>query len=585
VHDSVRCLPATRLAAYTGGVSSRISVFALRIAFTSIILLSASCGTLFAQTDPTCKASVQSLLQRFLAAGEPYNDNAVDSTLSQCGDKTALSALLDALAQLNPARRPLEIIGAIEAALHSPGLAHDAGATQLIVDRFGTVRDPGARASLSYFLGMRDAAPALNRILSSDPEPYVRAAAAVSLHNCKTAPDFAALWRAAKLDPDPHVRAEAYQTLDRWGQVRTADELLAASRAQTDATNTGRFLRRRLEANKVPEEETAETLARLAEHTRSGEASGALSGIFTALQSPPEGPITLSAPPPAPPMPSGPSSATRMALIQSVPMAAAKPGKSELQRSLYRRRERITRAAIAQFAASKDMQEDAARIAIDSALAVNRCDRSGCERLDEILRATDRMDPPLALEASHDISNQVGALYFARRYRQYALRFSLAFLITMAMLIAGFARGSGRLFTIGVGWLLILAPAAALQFSAGPIMGVNVWPPPGQWPATALGMVTATLLVAVAVTLGWGRKWRVLAALIAGEVTWWLVLSLFAAYGLTLTMQHYSNDEDWLPFILAVVMPVGAPMLTLVVSATAWSVQRMLLQGTVESRS
>jgi hypothetical protein len=266
-------------------------------------------------------------------------------------------------------------------------------------------------------------------------------------------------------------------------------------------------------------------------------------------------------------------------------MAVAKSGESDLQRALYARRERITHAAIAQFAASKDMQEDAARIAIDSALAVNRCDRSGCERLDEILRATDRMDPPLALEASHDISNQVGALYFARRYRQYALRFLLAFLIAMAMLIAGFARGSGRLFTIGAGWLLVLAPAAALQFSAGPIMGVSVWPPPGQWPATPLGMVTATLLVAVAVTLLWGRKWRVLAALIAGEVTWWLVLSLFAAFGLTLTMQHYSNDEDWLPFILAVIMPVGAPVLTLVVSATAWNVQRMLLPGTVESRS
>lgn len=256
-----------------------------------------------------------------------------------------------------------------------------------------------------------------------------------------------------------------------------------------------------------------------------------------------------------------------------------------MQRALYRRRDRITRAAIAQFAASKDLQEDAARIAIDSALAVNRCDRSGCERLDEILRATDRMDRPLALEASHDISNQVGALYFARRYRQYALRFTLAFLIIAAMLIAGFARRSGELFSIGAGWLLILALAAALQFSSGPMMGVSVWPPPAQWPATALGSVTATLLVAVAVTIGWGRKWLVLAALIAGEVTWWLVLSLFAAYGLTLTMQHYSNDEDWLPFILAVVMPVAAPVLTLVVSATAWNVQRMLLSGTGESRS
>jgi hypothetical protein len=411
------------------------------------------------------------LLPRFLAAPEPYNDNPLFSALSQCGDTTALSALLDALARPNPAREPLGITSAIEAALRSPELARDAAATQLIVDRFGALHDPGARASLSYLLGMRDAAPALNRILSGDPAPYVRAAAAVSLHNCKTAPDFAALWRAAKLDPDRHVRAEAYQTLDRFGQVRTADELLAASRAQTDATSTGRFLRGWLKANKLPEEETAETLARLAEHTGSGEASGALSGIFIALESPPEGLVTMSVTPPAPPMSSGPPPATRMALIQSLPMAVAKPDENELQRALYRRRERLTRAAIAQFAASKDMQEDTARIAISSALAVNRCDRSGCERLDEILRATDRMAPPLALEVSHDISNQVGALYFARRYGQYALGFSLALLIAVAMLIVGFARGSGRLFAIGAGWLLILAPAAALQFTSGPIMG------------------------------------------------------------------------------------------------------------------
>jgi hypothetical protein len=42
------------------------------------------------------------------------------------------------------------------------------------------------------------------------------------------------------------------------------------------------------------------------------------------------------------------------------------------------------------------------------------------------------------------------------------------------MLIVGFARGSGRLFAIGAGWLLILAPAAALQFTSGPIMGERV---------------------------------------------------------------------------------------------------------------
>ena len=533
------------------------------------------------EADTTCKATVQSLLPGFLGTAQPYNDNPLFSSLSQCADMTALRTLLDALARPVPAREPLEIAGAVEAALRSPELAGDAAATQLIADRFSAVRNPAARASLTYTLGPRDAAPALNQILSSDPAPEARAAAAVSLRNCKTPPDFAALWRAAKFDPDDQVRAQAYQTLDRFGQLRTADDLLAASRSQTDAASTGRFLRSWLEAGKVSEEKAAETLVRLADHTGSAEASGALSEISKALQSPTETLVTLAVRPPAPPLPGGLSQPAGMAPMQSLPMATPQARESELRRALFVRHEQITRAAIAQFAASKNMQEDAARSAIDCALAINRCGRSGCERLDEILRSTDRLDPPLALEASHDVSTQVGALYFARRYHQYALGFSAAFLIAVTMLIVGFARGSRRLFAIGAGWLLILAPAAALQFSSGPIMGVSVWPPLRLWPATALGSIAATLLIAVAAALVWGRKWMVFAALIAGALAWWLVPSLLAAAGLTLKMQHYSRDEDWLPFMLSIFMVVGGPLLTLGVSAAAWVIQRMVLSRAV----
>lgn len=564
-------------------MNSRGSAFALRISFTLLISASLCCANRPVEAQATCKASVQSDLPQFIAGGERFNDNPLFSLLSQCADKTALSVLLDALTQPVSAREPLELAAAVEAALHSPELAGDTSATQLIVDRFGAVRDAAARASLSYLLGPRDAAPALNRILSDDPAPDVRMAAAVSLRNCKTPPDFAALWRAAKTDPDNKVRAQAYQTLDRFGQLHTADEFLAASRAQTDAASTGRFLRRWLKAVKAPAEESAETLTRLAEHTGSGEASGALSEIFTALQSPPAALVRMAVTPSAPPMPPGSSQAGGMAPIQSLPMVAAKPHESELRRALYRRHERITRAAIAQFAASKNMQEDAARGAIDCALAINRCDRSQCERLGEILHTTDRLDSALALEASHDISTQVGTLYFARRYRQYAFGFLLAFLTAMAMLVAGFARSSRRLFAIGAGWVLILATAAVLQFTSGPIAGVSEWPPLRLWPATALGSIAVTLLVAVAATLVWGRKWLVLAALITGELGWWLVPSLLAVSGVTLKMQHYSRDEDWLPFMLAIFMLVGGPLLTLAVSAAAWGVQRMVLSGAPES--
>jgi HEAT repeats len=579
--DRGEFLPAGGPAAYTGAVTSRRSAFT-RIAFTLIILLTACRAHSLAETDTACSARVQSMLPRFLAVAGPFDENLLSSSLEKCGDMAALTALLDALAQPVIVREALEVEGAVEAVLRSPQLARDPAATRSLVDRFGAVRNSGARAALSYLLGRRDAAPALSRILHDDPAPEVRAAAAVSLRNCKTPPDFAALWRAAKIDPDRYVRAVAYQTLDHFGQLRTADDFLAASRAQIDAASTGRFLRSWLKARRVPDKETAETLTRLSEHTGSGEASGALYEIFAALQPPPEGLFALVVTPPAPPLPLTPSGPA-MAPIVSAPIAAPKPEESELQRALYLRHERITRAAIAQFAASAAMQEDVAGGAIDCALAINRCGPSECQPLAELLRDTDRMAPPMALEASHDISSRVGALYSARRHYQYGLAFLLAFLMVAAMLVAGYARISRRLFAIGAGWLLILSAAALLQFSSGPIMGVSVWSPLGLWPATALGSVTVTLLLAVAVALACGPKLLAPAALVGGELSWWLVLILLSAAGLDMKMQHYSRDEDWFPFMLALFMVVGGPSLTLAISRTAWTIQQMVLPRPLES--
>ncbi len=141
-------------------------------------------------------------------------------------------------------------------------------------------------------------------------------------------------------------------------------DLLAASRTQTDAGSTGRFLGRWLKTGETPEDQTAETFTRLAEHTGSSKASGALSEIFRTLQSAPKAPVVMTMRPPLPiPISPGPSQATVMAPLPSIPIAPAEPEDTELQRALYRRSERITRAALAQFAASKNLQEDAARIA------------------------------------------------------------------------------------------------------------------------------------------------------------------------------------------------------------------------------
>lgn len=562
-------------------VNSRCSAF-VRIAFTFIILLSACRADSLAETAPTCRARVQSMLPRFLAVTGPFDDNQLFSSLEKCGDMAALTALLDTLAQPALVREALEIEGAIEAALRSPDLARGPAATRLLIDRVGAVRNPGARAALCYLLGRRDAAPALNRILRDDPAPDVRAAAAVSLRNCKTPPDFAALWRATKMGPDRYVRAVAYQTLDHFGQLRTADDFLAASRAQIDAGRTGRFLRSWLKARRAPDEETAETLTRLGEHTGSREASGALYEIFAALQPPSDALFARVVAPPALPLPLTPSGVA-MAPTESVPIASPKPEETELQRALYLRHERITRAAIAQFAASAGMQEDVARGAIDCALAINRCGPTGCQPLAELLRDTDRMAPPMALEASHDISSRVGALYFARRHRQYGLALLPAFLMVAAILVAGYARSSRRLFAIGAGWLLILAAAGFLQFSSGPLMGVSVWSPLSLWPATELGSVTVTLLLAVAAALACGPRLLTLAAMVAGELFWWLVLFLLSAAGLSMKMQHYSRDEDFLPFMVAVFMVVGGPLLTLTISRAAWTIQQMVLPPPLES--
>ncbi len=188
------------------------------------------------------------------------------------------------------------------------------------------------------------------------------------------------------------------------------------------------------------------------------------------------------------------------------------------------------------------------------------------------------MDAPLALEASHDISVEVGGLYFARRHLQYSLLFAAALLIAGLVLLAGWARGSRRAVAIGTGLLLIAVAAAALQFASGSIMDVTVWPPPRLWPATALGSIATAIAVAVALTLALGWKRLLPAALIAGELAWWIMPALPAAAGVTLTMQHYSNDEDWIPFLLALTMPIAAPVLTLAISAAAQEIAKFMAQ-------
>jgi len=556
-------------------VRSLLLTFALPLALT-ITIGGASPANARIRDEAAC-GSLAARLAQFLSKGEPANGNPLFAALSRCADRRELAALLDALARPTVARRPAEIAAAIESALRSPNLAGDQPA-QLIAERLRTVRDPDARVALAYLLGWRNAAQALNRTLRDDSAAEVRAAAAVALRNCQTPPDFTILWQAARTDPDAEVRAAAYQTLDRFGQLHTAAELLAASRAQTQAASAGRFLSRWLRAEDAPAQQTADTLTRLAEQTGSIQASSALAAILDQMPAA-EMPVVkvLRPSPPLPPA-GGSARAAVMAPVAPPAIGNAASEKAELRRALLQHRQSITRAALAQFAASRKMPEDAARMAIDCALAVNQCGRGGCPDLAGILHVTDRMDAPLALEASHDISVKVGGLYFARRHLQYSLMFAAAVLIGGLVLLAGRARGNRRIVAIGAGWLLIVAAAAALQFASGSITGARVWPPLRLWPATALGSIATAIAVAVALTLALGWERLLPAALIAGELAWWVVPALLAAAGVTLTMQHYSNDEDWIPFLLAFTMPIAAPVLTLVISAAAQWVAKFMAQ-------
>jgi len=527
------------------------------------------------------------MLPRFLSSGQPFDDNQLFASLRQCAGKGALGALLDALTKPAPMRSPLEITDAVGEALVSPQLAHDAEATHMVAARLAAVPDASARAALTYTLWPRDATPALSRILSEDPDPDVRAAAAIALRNCKTAPDFAVLWRAAAHDPDRRVRGEAYLTLDRFGQLRNADQLLAASRAQIDARTQGRLLKKWLVAEKSSDEDAAEILTGLAGQTGSQEASGALAAILIALE-PPSRPLAmmvLGAPPPPPPIPAGPLAGPRAALIRSAPIAIPKVEETGLQRALYQRRAAITRAALAQFAASKNLSADAARGAIDCALAVNRCGPGRCAHLGEILGVSDRMPAALALEASHDIWSGVGTPYVAYRLHRYRVAFLAALLAAGLLLLGGYASRRAPIFAIGAGWLLVVAPTALLQRGFGVTAGATSWPPPALWPATALGSVAVTLLVAVAATLALARRpgWLILTALTAGEAAWWLVPGLLEACGITLTMQHYAQDENWLPFLLALFMIVAAPVMTLAISGAAHAIQRMVFSNAARS--
>ena len=87
--------------------------FAQKIGFTFILILLSARSAVAAVTDTICKASVQSLLPRFLASGEPFNDNSLFLSLSDCAVPGRTSAIRSTLlVRPKAARQPLEIIGA-----------------------------------------------------------------------------------------------------------------------------------------------------------------------------------------------------------------------------------------------------------------------------------------------------------------------------------------------------------------------------------------------------------------------------------------------------------------------------------------
>jgi len=457
-----------------------------------------------------------------------------------CGDLPTLAELIDALTLPHRGREPIELAAAVAATLNSATLAHNPEATAMLARAIPAMPDPRDRAMLAHSLAAHGATVPLTGLLEHDPSAEVRAVAAQSLGECAAPFDPAGLFAAARSDPAAGVRAESWLALTRHKLVKAPADLLAALNAQRDTAAIVQIFDAWMTA--VRPLSPSAYASRLLELTQSGtvnEAVGALNVIPSLLSAGQAGTL--------PPITGGEAGPL-------VAPLAAEDGVAQMHVLLASHRGDIANAALKRFAESAALDEGAARIVFVAFAAARGCGPGGqCPNAVQILDEIDRLPAPLATEASAMLAAIPSSGYVNHRRREYMVALAAAAAILIAALAASFAWKRRGLMAASIAGMCALALGAALQLFGAGTTALS-WPPLKVWPATFIGVVTLTTIMAALIGLAVGRRLRrALVTIVVAEALWWILPDALAAAGIAVRMQHYRMTDD----IVVMIAPIA----------------------------
>jgi hypothetical protein len=109
------------------------------------------------------------------------------------------------------------------------------------------------------------------------------------------------------------------------------------------------------------------------------------------------------------------------------------------------------------------------------------------------------------------------------------------------------------LMAASIAGMCALALGAALQFFGAGTTALS-WPPLKVWPATFIGVVTLTTIMAALIGLAVGRRLRrALVTIVVAETLWWILPDALPAAGIAVRMQHYRMTDD----IVVMIAPIA----------------------------
>jgi hypothetical protein len=549
---------------------STLAVLTVAAILCAAMLMSVRCGFSAEDAPAFPESSCARVAQEFVGSGARGGNRYLDFFRS-CGDIPALGELLGGLVKPHQRRSPPEIIAAIGAMLNSSILINNSEATAMLARTIPQIPDPDNRVALAYAIATRGATAQLLPLLQHDPSPEVRMAAIQLLAQSAAPPfDDRALFVAARSDTNADVRAQAWLALLHLKRLRTAAELHDALNVQRDTGGIVRVFDAWFAVVRPSAPDAcAARLVTLAENGSANEAIGALAAITEILATN----VAL-------PARHGPIDASSNDTGQSGPPTAGAPTHTadgsiaastakQVRAVLASQRVQIARAALARFTTQNaPAAEGGARVAFMAFAAANGCDSEEreCSATPRMLAVTDWLAAPLATEASAMLAALPSSGYLAWRRHQYLAAATIA----VAVLAAGLAvslilRRSGALGIL-IAASCAVALAALLQcFATG--YGVSSWPPLKLWPATSVGNVTLTTMIAASVALAARPGWRrALTAVAVAEALWWLLPVVLAAGGITMGIQRYGSREDILLIIAPIAGAIAVPVAAIAVA-------------------